>query len=64
MKQDLPIRQMFEYILSQPVKSCHGAVALKKGLLIRPDGYEAWVGDVTERGLADALTTWFGADCI
>jgi hypothetical protein len=28
--------------------------------LIRPDGYVAWVGDVTEPGLADALTRWFG----
>jgi len=31
-------------------------------VLIRPDGYVAWVGDLTEGlGLADALTTWFGA---
>jgi 3-(3-hydroxy-phenyl)propionate hydroxylase len=29
-------------------------------VLIRPDGYVAWVGDSTQRGLADALTTWFG----
>jgi hypothetical protein len=28
--------------------------------LIRPDGYVAWVGDETQVGLADALTTWFG----
>jgi 3-(3-hydroxy-phenyl)propionate hydroxylase len=28
--------------------------------LIRPDGYVAWVGDRTQLGLADALTTWFG----
>ena len=26
----------------------------------RPDGYVAWVGDRTQLGLADALTTWFG----
>jgi len=25
--------------------------------LIRPDGYVAWVGDLTQLGLADALTT-------
>jgi 2-polyprenyl-6-methoxyphenol hydroxylase-like FAD-dependent oxidoreductase len=30
-------------------------------VLIRPDGYVAWVGDGTDAGLADALTTWFGA---
>jgi hypothetical protein len=30
-------------------------------VLIRPDGYVAWVGNGTDTGLADALTTWFGA---
>ncbi|HEY4051683.1 MAG TPA: hypothetical protein VGM27_32915 [Acidobacteriaceae bacterium] len=29
-------------------------------VLVRPDGYVAWVGDLTKSGLADALTTWFG----
>jgi hypothetical protein len=29
-------------------------------ILIRPDGYVAWVGDGTDAGLLDALTTWFG----
>jgi 3-(3-hydroxy-phenyl)propionate hydroxylase len=29
-------------------------------VLIRPDGYVAWAGDLTQRGLADALTSWFG----
>lgn len=38
-----------------------GLVAAPAALLIRPDGYVAWVGDGTTRGLADALTTWFGA---
>jgi 3-(3-hydroxy-phenyl)propionate hydroxylase len=28
--------------------------------LIRPDGYVAWVGDQTQLGLTDALTTWLG----
>ena len=37
-----------------------GAVAAPDAVLIRPDGYVAWVGDLTQRGLADALTTWFG----
>jgi hypothetical protein len=38
-----------------------GAVAAPSAVLIRPDGYVAWVGDQTQVGLADALTTWFGA---
>ena len=37
-----------------------GAVAAPAAVLIRPDGYVAWVGDGTDRGFADALTTWFG----
>jgi 2-polyprenyl-6-methoxyphenol hydroxylase-like FAD-dependent oxidoreductase len=37
-----------------------GAVAAPSAVLIRPDGYVAWVGEQTEAGLADALTTWFG----
>jgi aromatic ring hydroxylase-like protein len=37
-----------------------GAVATPTAVLIRPDGYVAWVGDRLHRGLADALTTWFG----
>jgi 3-(3-hydroxy-phenyl)propionate hydroxylase len=37
-----------------------GAVAAPSAVLIRPDGYVAWVGDGTQLGLADALTTWFG----
>jgi 3-(3-hydroxy-phenyl)propionate hydroxylase len=37
-----------------------GAVTAPTAVLIRPDGYVAWVGDQTELGLADALTTWFG----
>jgi 2-polyprenyl-6-methoxyphenol hydroxylase-like FAD-dependent oxidoreductase len=37
-----------------------GAVAAPAAVLIRPDGYVAWVGDGTDQGLADALTTWFG----
>jgi 3-(3-hydroxy-phenyl)propionate hydroxylase len=37
-----------------------GAVTAPAAVLIRPDGYVAWVGDLTGHGLADALTTWFG----
>ena len=37
-----------------------GAVAAPTAVLIRPDGYVAWVGERTQAGLADALTTWFG----
>jgi len=37
-----------------------GAVAAPDAVLIRPDGYVAWVGGVTQPGLADALTIWFG----
>jgi hypothetical protein len=37
-----------------------GAVAAPTAVLIRPDGYVAWVGDRTEPGLPEALTTWFG----
>jgi 2-polyprenyl-6-methoxyphenol hydroxylase-like FAD-dependent oxidoreductase len=37
-----------------------GAVAAPTAVLIRPDGHAAWVGDGTEQGLLDALTTWFG----
>ena len=37
-----------------------GAVSAPVAVLIRPDGYVAWVGELTQPGLADALTTWFG----
>jgi 2-polyprenyl-6-methoxyphenol hydroxylase-like FAD-dependent oxidoreductase len=37
-----------------------GAVPAPTAVLIRPDGYVAWVGDLTHLGLPDALTTWFG----
>jgi 2-polyprenyl-6-methoxyphenol hydroxylase-like FAD-dependent oxidoreductase len=38
-----------------------GQVAAPSAVLIRPDGYVAWVGDGTDSGLRDALTTWFGS---
>ena len=37
-----------------------GAVTAPAAVLIRPDGYVAWVGEGTDLGLPDALTTWFG----
>ncbi|GAA4027562.1 FAD-dependent monooxygenase [Arthrobacter methylotrophus] len=37
-----------------------GVVTVPTAVLIRPDGYVAWVDDPARRGLADALTTWFG----
>jgi hypothetical protein len=37
-----------------------GVVTAPAAVLIRPDGYVAWVGDLTQLGLADALTSWFG----
>ena len=37
-----------------------GTVVAPQAVVIRPDGYVAWVGDETERGLTDALRTWFG----
>ena len=37
-----------------------GAVAAPTAVLIRPDGYVAWVGERSQEGLADALTAWFG----
>jgi len=41
-----------------------GAVTAPTAVLVRPDGYVAWVGDGTQAGLADALTTWFGPAAI
>jgi 2-polyprenyl-6-methoxyphenol hydroxylase-like FAD-dependent oxidoreductase len=37
-----------------------GPVTAPTAVLIRPDGYVAWVGEGIETGLHDALTTWFG----
>jgi 3-(3-hydroxy-phenyl)propionate hydroxylase len=37
-----------------------GEVTAPAAVLIRPDGYVAWVGDLTDPGLHDALTAWFG----
>ena len=37
-----------------------GAVAAPSGVLVRPDGHVAWVGEGTEEGLGEAMTRWFG----
>jgi 2-polyprenyl-6-methoxyphenol hydroxylase-like FAD-dependent oxidoreductase len=37
-----------------------GWVSAPTAVLIRPDGYVAWVGEGTDAGLDDALVTWFG----
>jgi 3-(3-hydroxy-phenyl)propionate hydroxylase len=37
-----------------------GVVAAPAAVLVRPDGYVAWVGDGTQEGLADALEKWLG----
>jgi 2-polyprenyl-6-methoxyphenol hydroxylase-like FAD-dependent oxidoreductase len=37
-----------------------GAIGAPTAVLVRPDGYVAWVGNQSQRGLTDALTAWFG----
>ena len=37
-----------------------GVVRAPTTVLIRPDGYVAWVGEGAQAGLPDALVTWFG----
>jgi len=37
-----------------------GVVSAPTAVLIRPDGYVAWIGAGTDEGLRDALATWFG----
>ncbi|KRP87308.1 hypothetical protein AOQ73_32740 [Bradyrhizobium pachyrhizi] len=39
----------------------HGTVSAPTAVLVRPDGYVAWVGERTQAGLTEALTKWFGA---
>jgi 3-(3-hydroxy-phenyl)propionate hydroxylase len=37
-----------------------GVVSAPTAVLVRPDGYVAWVGNGTDAGLSAALTKWFG----
>ncbi|HEX2167733.1 MAG TPA: FAD-dependent monooxygenase, partial [Longimicrobiales bacterium] len=37
-----------------------GVVPAPAAVLVRPDGYVAWMGDGGQAGLEDALVTWFG----
>jgi hypothetical protein len=38
-----------------------GEVTAPSAVLIRADGYVAWVGEGDDRGLVDCLTKWFGS---
>jgi hypothetical protein len=38
-----------------------GAVSAPEAVLVRPDGYVAWAGNVADPQLPRALATWFGA---
>jgi hypothetical protein len=38
-----------------------GEIASPPAVLVRPDGYVAWAGDLTDPSLPHALATWFGA---
>jgi 2-polyprenyl-6-methoxyphenol hydroxylase-like FAD-dependent oxidoreductase len=37
-----------------------GTVPAPAAVLVRPDGYVAWVGEGTQDGLVDAMNKWFG----
>jgi aromatic ring hydroxylase-like protein len=49
--------------LAKTARPWAGRVDIRKGdraMLIRPDGYVAWAGEDTDKGLKDALRRWFG----
>lgn len=37
-----------------------GEVQAPSAVLVRPDGYVAWIGEGSDAGLSEALTRWFG----
>ena len=37
-----------------------GEVPAPAAVLIQPDGYVAWAGELAEAGLPEALSSWFG----
>jgi 3-(3-hydroxy-phenyl)propionate hydroxylase len=41
-----------------------GVVPAPTAVLIRPDGYVAWSGDGTDRGLIESLTAWCGPGAV
>jgi 2-polyprenyl-6-methoxyphenol hydroxylase-like FAD-dependent oxidoreductase len=41
-----------------------GVVPAPTAVLVRPDGYVAWVGEQSRDGLVEALTKWFGPPAI
>jgi hypothetical protein len=45
---------------SMPKLPTLGRIAAPTAVLVRPDGYVAWVENQTEPALAEAPTTWFG----
>ena len=61
------LRGQIVFVRSTPIHRPLGVAGDRRGapaptaVLIRPDGYVAWVGEASQPGLVDALTTWFGA---
>jgi 2-polyprenyl-6-methoxyphenol hydroxylase-like FAD-dependent oxidoreductase len=41
-----------------------GSVAAPTAVLVRPDGYVAWVGEGSDAGLVEALSRWFGPPAV
>jgi len=59
-----PLPDRVQVVKAEPVRAWElpviGAVPAPSAVLIRPDGHVAWVGEETDAGLANALSTWFG----